>query len=177
MNFDDLPIQAWDDFKTTEQWVSLLRELRAMVQGADTQQKREILADTLDAFADHSSSDDLSLITKLDDSARSSAQALRLTNIQERMNELAAASAIFTQATQEFSAASASLKKEASKLRFEKTTAAVTSLTSTVTTLRDLVRQLSAPASPEADADLVAAINRFVGSAQDLRSRLEAPAP
>ncbi|QYY33784.1 hypothetical protein K2O51_33605 (plasmid) [Cupriavidus pinatubonensis] len=177
MNFNDLPTMDWDQFETTEDWVNLLGQLRDMVASANTAQQRGDLADAFDAFADHSHSDDQTLINKLDRSAIASAQALRLANIDERIAALAAASTAFNTATQDLATASASLKKEASKLRFEKTTAAVTSLTSTVTTLRDLVRQLSAPASQEFDAALAARINQFVGNAQALRNMLEEPAP
>lgn len=177
MKFTDLPIQDWDAFQTTEDWVKLLNELRAMLPIANSAQERETLADTLDAYADHSSSDDLALISKLDNSARASAQALRISSMEQRVAALNAASSVFTSAIKEFSAASASLKKEAAKLRFDKTNSAITSLTGAVTSLRDLAKQLSAPGTPEADAQLLAAINAFVGRAQELRNILERPTP
>jgi len=169
MNWQKLSAIDWEDFETTADWVKLLNDLLGLKDSADTPAKRDQLADKLDELADHSVSDDLATITKLDASARKAARALRHTNISQSIQELAEATADYQAAVKEFTAASAGLKKEASLLRLEKFTAATSSLTETIASLKNLSQVVSA----KDDKKLAAAIVQAVESAQELRALLE----
>jgi hypothetical protein len=170
MNFDTLDGIDWDGLKSTEDWIKTLNDLRGLIDSADTPAKRDKLADKLDEFADHSTSDDLATIVKLDSSARKAARALRKANIADSVAELAAASSEFQSAVKEFNAASAALKKEASLLRAEKFTAAVSALTGTISAVKGLTQVVL----DQDDPKLAAAITAAVNSAQKLRTLLEA---
>ncbi len=172
MNWNSLDAIDWDDVETTADWIKILNDLRGLIDTADSGVKLKKLADKLDEFADHSVSEDLDTITKLDASARKAARALRMTDIAQRIQTLASASADYQAAVKEFSAASAGLKKEASLLRAEKFSASVTALTETISSLKNL----SQVVSDEDDTKLVGAIDDAVKSAQKLRSILEKPA-
>lgn len=169
MNWSTLDSIDWDSLETTADWVKILNDLRGLIDTADDKNKRNKLATKLDEFADHSTSEDLLTITKLDASARKSARALRNVNITESIQELAAASAEYQAAVKEFTAATAGLKKEASLLRAEKFTAAVTTLTETISSLNAVSQVISG----DNDVELADAINEAVKSAQNLRGILE----
>jgi hypothetical protein len=169
MKWNALESIDWSEFASTADWVKLLNDLLALQESADTPQKRDLLADKLDEFADHSSSEDLATITKLDAAARKAARALRLADIEQSVKELAAAAADYQAAVKELTAASASLKKEAALLRLEKFGAATASLTETISSLKNLSQVVSA----NDEKKLAAAIDRAVKSAQELRSILE----
>ena len=109
MNWSTLDSIDWDSLEATADWVKILNDLRGLIDSADDKDKRSKLAAKLDEFADHSVSDDLLTITRLDASARKSARALRNANITERIQELAAASAEYQAAVKEFTAATAGL--------------------------------------------------------------------
>ena len=170
MNWNTLDSIDWDDVETTADWVKILNDLRGLIDSADNPVKRDQLAAKLDEFADHSNSDDLNVIIKLDASARKSAQALRSKSISESIATLAAASAEFQAVVKEFAAATVSLKKEASLLRGEKFIASVSSLTETITALKNLSQVITS----DDDHQLGAAIAQTVQSAQKLRGILEA---
>ena len=172
MKLEDLSSIDFDELESTEDWVKMLSSLLGLVESAQAADKRELLADKLDEFADHSSSDDLATITKLDTAARKAARALRRNDIAARIAELQAASADFQAAVKEFDAATAGLKKEAAKLRAETITAAVSSLTQTIGSLKNLSQAFQ---SEDADK-IAAAIKDAVQSAQKLRTLLEKPA-
>ena len=172
MKFEDLGSIDWDAFASTADWAKLLNDLMDLAQIATGNAQRDELADRLDEFADHSSSEDLDVITKLDRIARKCARALRMESIGESIKELQAASADFRLAVKEFSAAAAELKKEASLLRAEKFNAAVSSLTDAIASLK----ALSQATAGDDDEKLAAAIAQAVSSAQKLRGLLERPA-
>jgi len=172
MKLEDLPSVDFDEPESTEDWVKMLNDLLGLVESAQASGKRELLADTLDEFADHSTSDDLGTITKLDAAARKAARALRKEDMAARVNELAAASADFQAAVKELDASTSGLKKEAAKLRAEKVTAAVTSLTQTIGSLKNLSQAFETDDSDK----IAAAIKDAVQSAQKLRTLLEKPA-
>lgn len=172
MKFDDLGSIDWDAFESTADWTKLLNDLMGLAQVASGNAQRDLLADRLDEFADHSSSEDLDVIAKLDRVARKCARALRMESIADSIKELQAASAEFNLAAKEFSAASAALKKEASQLRLEKFSAAVSSLTEAIASLK----ALSQATAGDNDEKLAAAIAQAVSSAQKLRGLLEKPA-
>jgi hypothetical protein len=172
MKLDDLSSIDWDERESTEDWVKTLNDLLGLVEAAQAADKRELLADTLDEFADHSTSDDLATITRLDAAARKAARALRKADIAARTSELAAASADFQAALKQLGVASAELQKEAAKLRAEKITSAISSLTDTIGSLKNLSQALTTE-----DGDKIAvAIKDAVQSAQRLRTLLEKPA-
>ena len=172
MKWEDLGAIDWSVPESTADWVKLLNELLELSKSADTSQKSSNLADALDSYADNSSSDDLSTITKLDASARKAARALRLADINQRIKDLEAASADYRATVKELDAATASLKKETRLLRAEKVTAAVGALTDTVLALN----QLSQTLTEEESTKLRDAIQQTVKTAQKLRTILEAPA-
>ena len=172
MKWEDLGAIEWSVPESTADWVKLLNELLELSKSADTSQKSSNLADALDSYADNSSSDDLSTITKLDASARKAARALRLADINQRIKDLEAASADYRATVKELDAATASLKKETRLLRAEKVTAAVGALTDTVLALN----QLSQTLTEEESTKLRDAIQQTVKTAQKLRTILEAPA-
>lgn len=169
MNWSTLDAIDWDGLETTADWVKTLNDLRGLIDTADDKDKRDKLATQLDEFANHSVSDDLFAIIKLDASARKTARALRNSIITESIQELAEASAEYQAAVKEFTAATAGMKKEASLLRAEKFTAAVTALTETISSLKDVSQVIS----DGNDAKLTDAINEAVKSAQKLRGILE----
>ena len=92
------------------------------------------LAAKLDEFADKYSGDELSLTTKLDSAAR----ALRNENIDQGIKDLALATSDYRAAVKELDVVTASLKKEASVLRAESFTSAVSSLSETILSLKNL---------------------------------------
>ena len=169
MKIEDLASIDWDQFETTADWVKVLNELRGLIDQSDTPAKRSALAAKLDEFADHSVSEDLATITKLDTSARMAARALRDENINQRIQELAASSAEFQTAVKELSAATAGLKKEASVLRLERFRTATAALTSTISSLSDLAKVVE-----DGNEDKVkGAIGKVIENAQSLRKLLE----
>ena len=171
MTLNDLDSIDFDELESTQDWVKMLNDLLGLAESAQASNKRELLADTLDQFADHSSSEDLGTITKLDAAARKAARALRRDDIAARIGELQAASADFQAAVKELDASTSGLKKEAAKLRAEKFTAAVSSLTDTIGSLKNLSQVLQTD-----DGDkIAAAIKDAVQSAQKLRTLLEKP--
>jgi uncharacterized coiled-coil protein SlyX len=172
MKWEDVGAIDWSVPESTADWVKLLNELLELRQSADTDQKSSQLADALDSYADHSSSDDLSTITKLDASARKAARALRVADVNRRIKELEAACADYRTTIKELDAATASLKKETRLLRAEKVTAAVGALTNTVLALN----QLSQTLTEQDGTKLQDAIQQVIKSAQKLRTVLEAPA-
>jgi hypothetical protein len=172
MTLEDLDSIEWDELESTEDWVKMLNDLLGLVDGAQTPARRDALAAALDEFADRSTSEDLSTITKLDAAARKAARALRKSDIAASVNELAAASADFRAAVKELGAATAGLRKEAAKLRAEKITVAVSSLTETIGSLKNLSQVLQ---SEDGDK-IAAAIKEAMQSAQKLRTLLEKPA-
>ena len=96
------------------------------------------LAAKLDEFADKYSGDELSLTTKLDSAARKAARALRNENIDQGIKDLALATSDYRAAVKELDVVTASLKKEASVLRVESFTSAVSSLSETILSLKNL---------------------------------------
>ena len=112
MNWDDLNSMDWSDLKSTADWVTALNDLLELAKTADSPTRRDLMANKLDEFADNSSSDDLTTMTKLDATARKAAQALRNQNIKQGIQELAAASAEYRSAVKELDAATAVLKSE-----------------------------------------------------------------
>jgi hypothetical protein len=172
MNWNALDSIDWESLETTEDWAKTLNDLRGLIDSADNKDKRAKLAAKLDEFADHSVSDDLVTITKLDTSARRAARALRSSNVSERIQELSAASKEYQAAVKEFSAATAGLKKEASLLRAEKVTEAVRALTATISSLKTL----SQVVGDGNDAKVGDAISEAVNAAKKLRDILERPA-
>lgn len=172
MNWDNLNSIYWDNLESTADWVKTLNDLLELANGADSPEQRRQMADKLDEFADNSSSDDLTTITKLDAAARKAARALRNQNIEQRIQELAAASGDYRTAVKELDAATASLKKEAGALRAEKVIAAVSSLSDTILSLKNL----SQVVKDGDDGKLADAIKQSIESAQKLRGILEAAA-
>jgi hypothetical protein len=172
VNWAKLDSIDWDEFETTADWAKILNDLLGLVDTASDEGKRTKLATALDEFADHSVSDDLTTITKLDASARKAARALRITNMQERNAALAAASSDYQAAVKEFSAATAGLKKEASLLRLEKFTDSINALTGTITSLKTLAQVIE----DEQNDKLKGAVDEAVKSAKKLRDILEKPA-
>lgn len=170
MNLRDLAGIDWSAYETTTDWTRLLGDLLALVPLAASAAQRGELADRLDQFADHSSSDDLEAIKRLDRAARKAARALRLDDIAARVQDLQAASADYDDVAQAFGLASAALQKEASRLRAETAGAAVAALTQTIDSLKALQK-----ASGD-DARLAAAIAQAVASADQLRGLLVQPA-
>lgn len=172
MNFDDLASIDWPAFETTAQWARLLNDLLALGAQANNADRRDRLADALDAFASKSNSIDMDIINKLDAAAGKAARALRLQNMVDNVNQLAADSPAFQAAVKEFNAVAAGLKKEASLLRAETFTAAIQTLTGTITSLNALSQAVDAGD----DAKIIAAAAQAVQSAQKLRALLEKPA-
>jgi type I site-specific restriction endonuclease len=172
MNWGDLKSIEWDELESTTDWVKTLNDLLELAKSADTPDKRNQMADKLDEFADNSSSDDLTTITKLDAAARKAARALRNQNIEQGLQELAAASADYRAAVKELDAATAILKNEAERLRAEKITAALSSLSDTIVSLKNLSRAVE----DGNDEKLIDAINKSIASAQKLRGILESTA-
>ena len=171
MTFDELAHIDWEARESTADWTKLLNELMDLTRSEATREQRALLADQLDAFADHSSSDDLEAMVNLDRSARKAARALRLSDIGQSVRELQAASADFQDAVKTISAASATLKKEAGLLRADKLNAAASSLTDTILSLK----ALSQSTASDSDSKLTAAISQAMDSAQKLRALLEKP--
>lgn len=172
MNWDNLNDIDWDGFVSTADWVKTLNDLLALANSADSPDKRNQMADKLDEFADNSNSDDLTTITKLDAAARKAARALRNQNIAQGIQELATVSGEYRTAVKELDAATAILKKEAKVLRAEKFTAATTSLSDTILSLKNLAQV----AKDGNNAELIDAINQSIANAQKLRGILEATA-
>jgi hypothetical protein len=172
MKFEDLGSIDWDAFESTADWTKLLNDLIDLAQTATGSTQRDEIANRLDEFADHSSSEDLDIITKLDRVARKCARALRMESIGESVKELQTASADFRVTVKELSAATATLKKEALLLRAEKFNAAVSSLTGAIASLK----ALSQATAGDDDEKLAVAIAQAVSSAQKLRGLLERPA-
>ena len=172
MNFDDLASIDWTTFESTAQWARLLDDLLALAAQADSADRRDKLADGLDAFTNKSNSVDMDVIKKLDAAAGKAARALRLQNMGDNVNQLAADNPAFQAAVKDFNAVSAGLKKEASLLRAETLNAAIQTLTGTITSLNALSQVVNA----DDDAKIIAAAAQAVQSAQKLRALLEKPA-
>jgi len=172
VNFDDLASIDWTACENTAQWARLLNDLLALGAQADSTDRRDRLADGLDAFANKSNSVDMDIIKKLDAAAGKAARALRLQNMEDNVSQLAADTPAFQAAVKDFNAVSAGLKKEASLLRAETFSAAVQTLTGTITSLNALGQAVNAAD----DAKIVAAAAQAVQSVQKLRALLEKPA-
>lgn len=169
MSFDDLSSIDWESFSTTPQWAKLLDTLLALAPQASTTAQRDLLADTLDAFADHSSSEDFAIIIKLDGVAGRAAQALRLATMGQAIGQLEAASGDFKAITKEIGAVTAALQKEAAVLRAERLRTAVTSLTDTILALK----AVSQSVGDKDDVKLTTALAQAMASAQKLRGLIE----
>lgn len=168
MTFSELDSIDWDTFETTADWIKLLNDLLGLTDIVEPAKQAQ-LADKLDEFADHSTSEDLATITKLDGSARKAARALRDKDVTRRIQALSAASTDFQTAVKDFSVATTTLKKEAAVLRLEKINVAATSLTSTISSLKNLALAIDS----QDDKRLTDAINQTIKSAQSLREILE----
>lgn len=169
MTFDDLSSIDWENVSTTAQWAKLLDALLALAPQAGSAAQRDRLADTLESFADHSSSPDFEIVLKLDRVARRAARALREANIDDALAALEAASAEFGAVTKEIGAVTASLQKEAAELRAERLRAAVTSLTDTIASLKAVSQSIGDADDPK----LATALSQAVASAQKLRGLIE----
>lgn len=169
MTFDDLTSIDWESCSATAQWAKLLDSLLALAPLAGTTGQRGQLADALDAFADHSSSPDFEIITKLDRVARRAARALREASIDEALAALEAASGEFRAISKEVGAVTASLQKEAAVLRAERLRTAVTSLSDTIASLKAVSHSMS----DSDDTKLTSALSQAVTSAQKLRGLIE----
>lgn len=169
MNWDDLNSMDWSALNSTADWVKALNDLLELAKTANSPERRGLMADKLDEFADNSSSDDLATITKLDAAARKAARALRNQNIEQGIQELAAASADYRSAVKELDAATAVLKKESEGLRAEKLSTAVSSLSNAILSLKSLSKTIK----DESDNSLTDAISQSIDNAQKLRSILE----
>lgn len=169
MNFHDLSTLDWESVSSTEQWAKLLDTLLALAPQAGTKAQRDSLADTLDAFADHSSSADFEIIIRLDRVARRAARALRDENIDQALAELEASSGEFRAIAKEIGAVTATLQKETAVLRAERLRTAVTSLTDTIGALKAMSQSLGA----SEDARLTTALSQAMTSAQKLRGLIE----
>lgn len=169
MNLDDLSSIDWEGVSSTEQWAKLLDALLALSPQAGNTAQRNLLADTLDAFADHSSSPDFEIIVRLDRVARRAARALRDENIDQALAELEASSGEFRAIAKEIGAVTATLQKEAAVLRADRLRTAVTSLTDTIGALKAVSQSLGA----SDDIKLTAALSQAMTSAQKLRGLIE----
>lgn len=172
MTWDDIATIVWPEGQPTAVWSATLSELLELAKSADTAEKRNVLADALDSFADNSSTEDLTTISKLDLAARKCARGLRSIDIENAVEALKAVSILYQTAVKELDAAVAGLKKEAKVLRAEKVSAAVVSLTETITALKNLGGAVKAQDS----AGLKDGINSAMTSARKLRQILEATA-
>ncbi|SFM56820.1 hypothetical protein [Variovorax sp. OV329] len=94
-------------------------------------------------------------------------------NIEASVEELSAGAADFRDIVKQLDAATASLKKSSSVLRAEKLSAAVSSLTETIASLKALTQIMG----DDSSEDIARAVTRAVGSAQSLRALLEKPSP
>lgn len=168
MKFTQLATMVWDDYQTTQDWIDLLKELLELIKEAKPEEL-ERLADTLDEFADRSTSENLTTIAKLDASARKTARALRDQDVDRRIQELSAASADYRSTVKEFKVVTEVLKKEATVLRLEKVNAAAASLTSAISSLKNLALAIDG----QDEEKLKDAIRDTITSAQTLREILE----
>jgi hypothetical protein len=169
VNFNDLTSIDWDGVSSTEQWAKLLDTLLALGPQASTDAQRSRLADTLDAFAEHSSSADFDIIVRLDRVARRAARALRDESIDQALAELEASSGEFRAIAKEIGAVTATLQKEAAVLRAERLRTAVSSLTDTIGALKAVSQSLSATD----DTRLTSTLSQVMTSAQKLRGLIE----
>ena len=169
MNWSDLNSIHWDDQESTTDWVKALNDLLELAKTANSQDQRDLMADKLDEFADNSSSDDLTTITKLDAAARKAARALRNQNIEQGIQDLAAASVEYRSVVKELDAATAVLKKESEGLRAEKLSTAVSSLSNAILSLKSLSQTIK----DGSENSLTDALNQSIENAQKLRSILE----
>ena len=172
MTWDEVPTLVWPEGEPTAAWAATLSALMELAKTADSGDKRNLLADALDSFADNSTAEDLTTIGKLDSTARKCARGLRAITIADAIEALKASSAVYQTAVKELDVAMAGLKKEAKALRAEKFNAAVVSLTDTITALKNLGGAVKAQDA----AKLKAGISSALTSAQKLRDILEAPA-
>ena len=172
MTWDELAGIVWPEGEPTAVWAATLSALLELAKSAETSGKRNLLADTLDRFADNSSADDLTTIAKLDATARKCGRGLRGIDIGDAIAALKASSAVYQTAVKELDVAMAGLKKEAKVLRAEKFNAAVVSLTDTITALKNLGGAVKAQDAVK----LKDGISSALASAQKLREILEAPA-
>jgi hypothetical protein len=171
MTWDQIAGIVWPEGEPTAVWAATLSALLELAKSADTGEKRNLLADALDSFADNSSADDLTTIAKLDLAARKCARGLRVIVISDAIEALKASSAVYQTAVKELDAAMAGLKKEAKLLRTERFSAAVVSLTETINALKNLGGAVKAQDGEKLKDGITSAIT----SAQKLRSILEAP--
>ncbi len=172
MTWDEIAGIVWPEGEPTAVWAATLSALLELAKSANTAEKRNLLADALDSFADNSSADDLTTIAKLDLAARKCARSLRGINIVDAVEALKASSAVYQTAVKELDVAVAGLKKEAKALRAEKFNAAVVSLTDAIAALKNLGSAVKAQDA----AKLKDGISSALISAQKLRDILEAPA-
>ena len=171
MTLDDIRRIDWDGFGSTAEWTRLLDDLLGLAAAATADGRRAELADALDAYADHSTSDDLDVITRLDRVARKAARSLRSDDIAASIGELQGASTEFTAIATEFGITAAGLHEQASALRGARVAAALASLTDTITSLQSLAGTADIAGREVLDA----AIADAVASAQTLRELLDKP--
>ena len=169
MKIENLSNIDWDAPRDTASWTKLLNELLILAQGEQGTGERGRIADALDQFADHSTAPELDAIGKLDAAARKAARALRIAGIEASIAALRQANSEFQAAAKEIAATQQALDKEASKLRLEAFTGAVTSLTDTIASLKKLSRLVAS----EDPADVGPALEAVVSNAQKLRALLE----
>lgn len=169
MRFSDLNTIDWDLLKSTEDWIMCFDDLRGLISDANSIDFRDQLADAFDNFADHSTSDNISLIAKLDASARKTARALRIESISERIEALKSASDDYQAAVDLFQGVTKNMRKEAALLRAEKFTAAASSLTDTVNALKNLSKVISNKDGKQ----LAVAISQALASTSKLRDLLK----
>ncbi|MDO8653502.1 MAG: hypothetical protein Q7R66_15065 [Undibacterium sp.] len=170
INWNAMEAFSWDDLASSEEWVKHLNAFLDRAKIETDPKKRDRIAAKLDEFADKYSGDELSLTTKLDSAARKAARALRNENIDQGIKDLALATSDYRAAVKELDVVAASLKKEASVLRAESFTSAVSCLSETILSLKNLSQTLK-----DGDTkDLAAAITESIENVQQLRNKLEA---
>jgi hypothetical protein len=153
--------------KSTAGWAKALGLLRSLAVEEITPEQRDALADRLDEFADNSFSiGDSEVIERLDRSARKMAQALRLDEITQRIDALAAATADFKAAAKKFESASALLNKQAAELRADKVLGAIQAVDATLASLRALAKAMAVDTPAE---DVKVAIDQAAKSVQSLQ--------
>ncbi len=170
MKIGELKALEWGNLTSTTDWIKLLSQMLSLVQDANSSTERGEIADALDKFADTSFSHDIDVITRLDDVARRTARSLRIDILAATIQSMGARTSELQAIAKEFSASSNALKKQAATLRAEKFNTAVSSLTETITSLRDLSQAVDSAKEDQ----LFKAIGQAVSNAQHLRNLLEA---
>lgn len=162
----------WGSIKTIDGWQAKLQEILAAAEAASNADNFDQIQDArsrLVEFITHSVPDSASEIQEMDEIAKKARKDLVERSIDKRLKSLSDRTSELAKLTKTVTAQAEASAAKAGSIRLERAQNAVTSLTDTVSQLKDFSDTLETGT----DEELSKSVSDIIGSIQSLRNKIE----